>query len=397
MSDDSTRLAYLYQRFIHDELKSAELAEFWELVRRAAAEDAIAGVFAEYEAPVPAGVGAMVDWQSVEDRILREGREAGDAGASIGRGGAPVIRRWRRWIVAAAVLLVLLGGGWLWRVMRHPGGEEGPMVVAADLPPGHDGAILTLEGGQQVVLDSAGNGRIARQGNVTVVKMDGKLAYQKNGGEAGPAISYNTLTVPRGRQFEVLLPDSTRVWLNSASSLHFPTVFAGGERLVRLTGEAYFEVRSNARAPFRVMTGRQVVEVLGTSFNINGYEDEPGVRTTLLTGSVQVREGVQAAVRLAPGQQALLDGQGHVELARVDTEDVIAWKEGWFRFSGKSVGPIMRQLSRWYDVDVLYEGAVPVTRIGGDVPRSMQLSKVLDVLRMSGVNLEMRDGKIVVK
>lgn len=442
MPGELTRLQYLYTRFLDDTATPEEVMEFWRLFPDAAGDDPVMGsIFDSYNNRITGS--AKVDWQRMLDRILpaagvspgvlddtaltndtrlendtvvvRNAPPSDDAPATNDLPPVYITPRTNRRmlyyrLLAAAVFLLLIGAAWWY---RHGQSVEPPVVIApADLPPGHNGAILTLGQGQQVVLDSAANGAIAQQGNTDITKRNGALAYRSSGLPT-PDVFYNTLTIPRGRQFQLVLPDSTKVWLNAASSLRFPTAFTGAVREVMLTGEAYFEVAPNAHQPFRVRIDSQVVEVLGTSFNVNGYEDEAGIRTTLLQGSIQVALKGGTPVRLRPGEQAAyFDGAAagstattgtgqsaaaHWQLSKIDPEKVIAWKEGWFRFDGNSVPVIMRQLSRWYDVDVLYEAPPPRTLIGGEIPRDMPLSKALDVLRMSGVNLTYKEGKIIVK
>lgn len=306
---------------------------------------------------------------------------------------------WRRVLNYAAIVLLVAGlGGGLW-VMLHPRKIELASVrYHSDVSPGGNRAILELADGKRVVLDSASNGLLANQGNARVMKTDdGRLSYQAT---AGPAeVLYNTVSTPRGGQYEVTLPDGTRAWLNAASSLRFPTRFTGGQRLVTLSGEAYFEIAGNSNRPFMVQVEHAIpetVEVLGTRFDVQAYADEPSMTTTLLDGSIKVVQGGQQAL-LAPGQQASIASDGALKTSSsVDTAEVIAWKKGLFQFRGASLNVIMRQVARWYNVDVEYDGNV-TQRYFGKIPRSVNLSNVLKILESTdGAHFKIEGNKVLV-
>jgi ferric-dicitrate binding protein FerR (iron transport regulator) len=316
---------------------------------------------------------------------------------------APVRRiRWRRWAAAAAVLVVLLGAGWLYlfRPLPAPAIALQPKktIPAAEIVPGRNMAILTLADGSTVVLDSAANGTISQQGNIKVLKLNGQLQYAQADNKTLPAeMVYNTISTPRGGQYQVILADGTKVWLNAASSLRYPASFAGATRDVEITGEAYFEVAQNKTIPFRVKAGGSLVQVLGTHFNINAYDDENTVSTTLLEGSVKVIKNNAVAV-LTPGEQAQLDKNGHLALLHdVNVEEVTAWKDGFFQFNYADLSSVMRQLSRWYDVDVEYKGQPDASiQFNGKLGRDLRLQQVLKVLQRSEVNFNIQGRKIIV-
>jgi len=320
-------------------------------------------------------------------------------------------RGWFRWAAAACVGMLVLGSYLLWRRgERTAMPVTGPQQWTAEAAPGGNKATLTLANGSTILLDSAANGILAEQGNASVSKRgDGVLAYE--GGAAGGrkpgaagGISYNTLTTPRGGQYEVRLPDGTKVWLNAASSLTYPTAFTGVNRKVTMTGEAYFEVAPDRQRPFEVGTGGLTVDVLGTHFNLNAYTDEAYVGTTLLEGSVRVRTG-KAAVVLHPGEQGLTEhsagGRGNPggikTAAQVNLEQVMAWKNGLFFFNHADIQTVMRQLSRWYDVEVEYQGVLPVRDFRGKMQRDLQLSQVLKFLEQSDVHFTLMGKKIIVR
>ena len=305
----------------------------------------------------------------------------------------PAIRIYRSWWMAAAAVLLLSAGAYLWRLNRSSQPVAGNKAPAGhiDVAPGRQGAILTLADGRKVVLDSMGNGVIATQNGSKVMLKNGQLAYHRDGTAATEAV-YNTVTTPKGRQFQVALPDGTKVWLNAASSLRYPTLFAGKERKVEITGEAYFEVTANHKMPFRVKVNKTTdIEVLGTHFNINSYADEADVDATLLEGSVQVVNGDEKAL-LHPGQQARVSGQIKI-VNDVNVEKVMAWKNGLFDFQDANLEEVMRQLERWYDIEVVYKKGIPKLEFIGKMGRDLSLSEVLNGLQMSKVHFRLEEGR----
>lgn len=304
-----------------------------------------------------------------------------------------------RWAAVAAVLLVLVGIGYLLLGYKNENREtvkiqpvEG--IENNDITPGGDKAILTLADGSKIMLDSAHNGDLANQGNVKVIKINGQLAYKGTGTSA--EVLYNTISTPRGGQYQLLLADGSKVWLNAASSLRFPASFTGKERLVELTGEGYFEIAKNENQPFKVdIAGKGVVEVLGTHFNINAYSDEASIKTTLLEGRVKVAASGGATVLLKPGEQAQING-GIKLVNDVDTDEIIAWKAGLFQFNRADVVSIMRQVSRWYNVDVVFEGPVSMKSFSGIVSRSNNISEVLKIMEKAGVKFKINGNRITV-
>ena len=305
---------------------------------------------------------------------------------------------WTRY-AAAVVLLFLIGGVvYYYRSGFHqqPVAQHLPATLQPDVAPGGAVATLTLSDGTRIALDTAAEGSLARQGNTDVVKLQqGQLAY-KTGSKTDAEILYNTINTPRGGQYEVVLPDGSKVWLNAASGIRFPTTFKGRSREVEITGEAYFEIAKNAAMPFYVRTNGMSVEVLGTAFNVNAYADEPAIRTTLAEGRVRVKKN-QASAMLTRGQQSSIMPDGSMDINKAaDIDAALAWKNGLFLLTSADIPAIMRQLARWYDVEVVFEGGLPAGHITGEVPRSTSLSKVLQVFETSGVHFRMEGRKIVV-
>jgi transmembrane sensor len=306
--------------------------------------------------------------------------------------------RKRIWWAAAAALVVGTGS-YFWLQQQTPSNDPTNKQVAiqADVLPGSDKAILTLSNGQQILLDSASNGTLAAQGNASIIKQaNGSLAYVTANDQKNKEILYNTMSIPRGGQYQLTLPDGSRVWLNAASTLKYPTSFTGQERVVELTGEGYFEVAQDAGKPFRVKVNGMQVAVLGTSFNIMAYPEEKSTNTTLLTGAVKVMQH-QVEKILTPGQQAAVDNQsGQVTVEEVPTEQAIAWKEGMFRFSSDNIAMVLRQIGRWYNIDIVYQGKIPQGHITGKVPRNMKLSGVLRILELSGVYCKLEKEQLII-
>lgn len=290
---------------------------------------------------------------------------------------------WKRWWAAAAILILLAAGGYWYQQQQQPMAVKKMATVIAA---GHNGAILTLANGNQLLLDTVRNGVIALQGGVTARVVNGTLRYEGNGsGEV-----YNTMSIPKGRLFQLSLPDGTTVWLNSASTIRYPIAFNGKERRVFISGEAYFEVAPNANQPFIVAINQQgVVKVLGTRFNVHAYDNEPAITTTLLDGAVQVN----AAVTLQPGQQAIWQ-QGATAtklISHANIDKVMAWKNGLFDFDGASLPEVMRQLERWYDIEVVFEKPIPDITFGGKMTKGIPLNEMLEILKsFEGADLRFR-------
>lgn len=302
-------------------------------------------------------------------------------------------------VAIAAVVLIIAGAAYWWLTNRLSQ-EQVAKVDAVNkevvIPPGGNRAILRLSNGDEIVLDSAGEGTLAQQGSAKVVKLpNGQLSY-KLSAKAPATIVYNTITTPRGGQYRLTLADGTNVWLNAASSLQYPTAFSGKERRVVLNGEGYFEVAKNSSMPFHVQVSNIDVEVLGTHFNINSYTDELAIQTTLLEGSIKVTHARQARL-LQPGQQAAVsDGEMKV-LDNADLEETVAWKNGMFQFKAADIEKVLRQAERWYDVQFEYKGGI-AARFSGQISRSANAEQLLKILELTGkVKFEIHGKNIVVK
>lgn len=302
---------------------------------------------------------------------------------------------WRAMAAAASVLVLISAGFYGWQTMK--GKPPAPVLAQQhDVKPGTNKAVLHLADGSEVTLDSTGN-QVIVQGETTINQQNGQLHYNANNPDA-TAVSFNTLTTPRGGQYSVTLPDGSKVWLNAASSLKFPTAFSGAERKVELTGEAYFEIAKNAQHPFKVtLEDNTIIEVLGTHFNVNAYKDEDAIATTLLEGAVRLTNGKER-IAIKPGERALLqEGGAKFVIDRPDVERVTAWKNGFFRFNGENITIIMKQLSRWYDIEPVYNGNMKMKDYSGYISRHSNISEVLKMLELTNeIDLKVEGRKVTV-
>jgi len=310
--------------------------------------------------------------------------------------------RWKWGWAAAAILVVFASSVYFFLDKAVEPSAPALVQQPADIAPGMEGAILTLADGSTVVLDSLGNGIVAAQIGAQAVIRNGELMYEATG-EPVEKISYNTLHTPKGRQFALTLSDGTKVWLNAASSIRYPANFAGKERWVDITGEVYFEVAASSQAPFRInVDGRAMIDVLGTDFNVNAYANEAYIRTTLINGAVRVAAGqstrASEAVVLKPGQQAQLSTDGGIKLVKdADIEKVIAWKDGLFNFDGATLEEVMKQLERWYDIEVIYEQGVPDKKLIGKMTRGLTLNGLMIGLKELGIRTRLEGRQLIVE
>lgn len=303
--------------------------------------------------------------------------------------------------IAAAILFIAFVSGYLY-LSKDRVIVQKTLVVKKekiDVLPGIDKAILTLSDGSSIVLDDTKNENIVvKEGLIISKTTNGQLLYKATSElpkTTTTPTAYNTIATSKGNQYQILLPDGTKVWLNAASSLRYPEVFTGNVRKVTLTGEAYFEVAKNSAMPFRVQSKNQDVQVIGTHFNINGYTDNTSIKTTLLEGSIKVSNGVSTKI-LNPGEQSLteIDGLGNINILKnIDTDGEIAWKNGLFSFNNAELKSVLKQLERWYDIKVDYK-TVPNKRYNGMVPRKAKLSEVLNMLELTGnISFKIEEGK----
>ena len=368
---DQERIYILIQKYRDNTASEAEKEELLQWYRKTAYQDA----------EFPESEDAAGDFML--SRLHREIRPK--------RGNIP----YKRWLAAAAVVLIG-GASWLF-VSKFFGGANKTNIASIqknDIAPGGNKAILTLANGSKISLTDAGKGKIASQGGVQITKSaNGQLIYTiKASGDPNAPLSaadktqstaFNTIETPKGGQFQVILPDGSKVWLNAVSSIKFPISFnAAKERRVELTGEAYFEVVHNAALPFRVVSDKQVVEDIGTHFNVNAYQDESGIKTSLLQGKVRITTDGRTAV-LVPGQQATI--ANGIKVSEVNTEEVIAWKNGYFNFDDEKLENIMKSVARWYNVDVVFEDeSLKRETFGAITTRFANISTLLKIMEETG-------------
>ena len=390
MRSNPQRLQYLFQQYLQDSITPVELREFWKLFSE----------LDEQDNPVKKELLALWDASDAEsqpqnknwERMLQQIHIQADDWE---KKHVPVVLNFPfRRIAAAAIIILLVGAGTYFLFTRNVPKDIVKTNVKAhplqnDVAAGGNNAVLTLSNGKTIILNNAANGNLAREGNTNILKLaDNQLSYKPSESLSRDtmdtkSIQYNTLATPRGGEYQLILPDGTLVWLNSASSIHYPTAFPLKDRNVEITGEAYFEVAHKSNQPFKVSVNGMEVEVLGTHFNINAYNDEPFMRATLLEGSIKLRAGAGVHV-LSPGQQMQVQRDGKTKLIRnADVEQAIAWKNGVFSFHNTSIYEIMRQVSRWYDVEVSFQKPMDVY-LNGTIQKKVNVSQVFQMIEMTG-------------
>lgn len=385
----SPELQRLLQKYIDNSISAEEFRQLWTSL----GED-------RYDS----------DWQEMTERVLNDKRlhdlsdqeqVAGqlaqirariDNETAPARTLTPVIRLASHRLIryAAAAIILLAFGTFL--VTRYT--NNSPTIAATrplpsnTIKPGTQKAMLTLADGSVVTLDSTANGKIAQQGATQVLKLaNGQICYKAaNATDKEGKVAYNVMSTPMGGQYQLILPDGSNVWLNAGSSITYPTAFPGNTREVKITGEVYFEVAKDKNKTFRVIAGDQEVEVLGTHFNINAYTDEAHIKTSLLEGAVKVNK-----VLLQPGQAFT---QGKVEPTNVDQD--VAWKNGVFNFNNQTLSQVMRQLARWYDLEIVYPRGIPLKEYGGEIGRNLTLDQVLKGLENSGIHFQLNGKRLMV-
>lgn len=399
MAHESNRLHDLFQQYLDNRINPEEYSEFWNLLQSESKKNFLSGELQSlWESS--AGKRPVIpeeEWKEKMQRLIAKMEAPEVEPVPFRKTPAWKIYRWR---VAAAAIILLVAGS-LYFNNKHRSSKRSIQVLSVrkkDIPPGGNKAVLTLSNGATVILDSAANGTVATQGNVRVVKLsNGQIVYNAVNVPSSEVV-YNTLSVPLGGQYQLVLPDGSRVWLDAASTIRFPTAFRGRDREVEITGEAYFEVAENVNMPFKVVVNRMEVEVLGTHFNVNAYDNEPEVKVTLVEGAVKVvQPTTHISQLLQPGEQARVDKEGRIELIKdIDVNEVVAWKNNLFWFDDNDIQTVMRQLSRWYNVDVVINGNIP-QRFTGSIPRNVNVSKVFEVLQETGsIHFKIADKKIIV-
>lgn len=415
MKELQDRLEYLLNKYGNSTLLKSEENELFTLIDEAKNDSHIKSLLLNMlQMQEPDNELNKEQWEPILRKIVghTENEHTGDAEVYKLRGR----KRFMKWKMVAASLFVILSGALVFYFIQLQGNNkkeslaiESPAVQDIT-PPSSVNAFLTLANGQKITLDSVSNGTLAQQGAVKVIKLsDGKIAYHQDASDniAESEIMYNTLTNPAGSMVvNITLEDGTRVWLNAKSSLRYPTVFTGKERKVEISGEAYFEVahlslphsgKGEVAMPFRVNVRGVDVKVLGTHFNINGYDDEAVVKTTLLEGSVKITTDSYSKM-IKPGEQAQVPSTNQsINIITPDLNEVMAWKNGRFSYSNSDLGTIMRQMARWYNVEVVYQDKIS-DRYTVNVSDNVPVSQLFKFIEMSGgVHFEIVGKKILVK
>jgi transmembrane sensor len=387
METSRQKLTYLFHGYYNKTATKKEQDELFAIITAGAHDEELSKLIRQ----------AWDDSKPEEDPLFDSGKTKVMLSNILGANTTDTFKK----IATAATLLFFLSFG-LYRHFRPGPIAHKPVTKVIpkshDVLPGGNKAVLTLANGQTIILDNAKKGTLAKLGTTLVNKTsDGQLVYNaKDKGDANTMPSINTIATPRGGQYLVVLPDGTKVWLNAASSMRFPTRFTGSAREVAITGEAYFEVTRNPAMPFKVKTNRAEIEVLGTHFNVMAYDDEKVMKTTLLEGAVNIKNANSNST-LKPNEQAQVTVAGQTKIVNdIDTDDEVAWKNGIFQFKDAGIAAILRQASRWYDVDVVYKGAIPDNEFTGSVSRNVKASELLNMLRYTGVNVRIENGTIIV-
>ena len=408
MSIKADRLRYLMEQFDSNQISEEEFSELFALIRENKNEAALKNIL---RAGLQKEQGAEPDKKRLNlmlQKILQPSNDVVEMHSKRKHFG------WLK-VAAAAIIILMLGSGAYLRFNRSSQNDKITANIKTpklthDVTPGSNKALLLLADGSSIVLDSASKGTLAQQGNTEISKTgDGSLAY--NAGNNSSTILYNTLSTPRGGQYQITLPDGTKVWLNAASSLRYPTAFVGKQREVELNGEAYFEVASltpptggeQKKIPFIVLInsptaggdGGMKVEVLGTHFNVMAYDDENSIKTTLLEGSVKVTKENATSALKAGQQAAFIKKENKISLiSNPDLELAVAWKNGYTSFRSADIKSIMRQVARWYNVDVVYETDIPERTFTGEVPRDARLSELLKIFEASKIHFII-EGRVI--
>lgn len=374
MSEQQSRLSYLYERFISDKITPDELREFWQRIKEDGQDDSfINAMMNQYKEELPANLEEK-KWKNAEEKIFD--KKPRGILSSIRRAG------WK-----AASIIILVGGLATYLLLHKTEKNEEHQVVQATTEsktdveaPTTSYATITLANGEKIHLDSAGRGQLAMQDNVSIIKAaDGSIRYGSEDGETATALRYNTLTNPRGsRVVSMILSDGSKVWLNAESSITYPVAFTGNERKVTVKGEAYFEVAHNSAKKFIVESKDVQTTVYGTHFNVNAYDDEDRVKVTLLEGSVGVSNKSGMSVMLKPGEQAEETTNRNLQTNRnIYPDDIVAWKDERFSFRVANIKNIMKEVARWYNVEIQYTGDISDLNFGGSMSRQNNVSELL--------------------
>lgn len=367
------RLAELFQKYVDKSITEEEYAELFVYIRNPETKDTVLAFMDEHNKKVQSdALVHEIDWDGMYANITNPKKSAG-------RERRPM---WK-YVAAAAVLVV--ASLTTYYATNHAVQKESTLVYHNDVLPGGDKAKLTLADGSEIVLDQAMPGKLATQGSISIERdAKGQIVYLVKDAASDNAAKINTLSTPAGGKFSVVLSDGSKVWLNASSSIRFPAAFVGNSRRVEVKGEAYFEIAKDKTKPFYVNNGSSEIKVLGTHFNVMAYPDEYRSELTLLEGSVQFTKNGESQL-LSPGKQIIYaEGSDDTKQVEANIEEVMAWKNDLFVFNNTNIDEIMKELMRWYDVKIKYEGEKPDISFTGVIPRNANVSKVLKALELTG-------------
>jgi ferric-dicitrate binding protein FerR (iron transport regulator) len=392
---------YLMDRFASNTCTREEFDRLLTLVEKEDDAEGMTEEMRKYWNRLEAGRSMSPEWKERFNNLLRKSSNPHEEGAT----GRKVSRIWYKWAAAAAIVIMLAAGfgEWKWNKRTSSPAEQ---IVAVktekqNIAAGKNRAVLILADGSSISLDSVNNGTLATQDGVKIIKgEEGEILYYP-GGQKTVTSGYNTIVTPRGGKYSVVLSDGTKIWLNAASSVRFPVAFNAATRDVLLSGEAYFDVTKNPGKPFRVKAGDINVRVLGTEFNINAYKEEGHISTTLVEGSLKVDKSgnlsASQGVLLKPGEQANVAHDENIILNRSpNMDEVLAWKNGKFEFANTPVPVILREISRWYDLDVVFQGPLPDKRLTGTFSREVDIDQLVEMFRYAGINVSIANKRLLI-
>lgn len=368
----NNRLAELFQKYVDKSITEEEYAELFFYIRNPETKEQVLAFMDKHNRKVQSdALVHEIDWDGMYANVTSPKKLVGRKRISL-------------WKYAAAAAVFVVGSFTLYYVAQETEIRK-PLAYHNDVLPGGDRATLTLADGSQIVLDKNEKGQLATQGGISIERdVKGDIVYLVKGNSEDDDQKINTLSTPAGGKFSIVLSDGSKVWLNATSSIKFPAAFAKDSRRVEIKGEAYFEIETDKQRPFYVINGSSEIKVLGTHFNVMAYPDEYRSELTLLEGSVQFTKNGHPEL-LKPGKQILYTETSNETRQRdANIEEVMAWKNDLFVFNNTNIDEIMKELMRWYDIKVKYEGEKPDISFTGVIPRNANVSKVLKALELTG-------------
>lgn len=382
----------LFNGYMSGTLNAEELRQFRVMALMPENRERLSGLLQDAFNDPAYAEHADYDTDEMAGEVVRKAKKADEMLSVLKQDRISLLERpWFKYAAAAAVFVLLIGATWQFHLYKQ---RNRPLLASHSVvKPAAPQPVLILGDGSRIALDSVANGTIAHQGGAQVVKLaNGQVAYNAGTDDKGGAV-FNTMQTPNGCLYQLTLPDGSKVWLNAASAIRYPTVFPSDSRLVEVTGEVYFEVAKDERRPFVVSARGMQVKVLGTAFNVMAYPDEGAVKTTLVEGMVKVN----ADKLLHPGEQAVLNSHsGQLTVNKPDMAETLGWKNGEFYFRDTDITTIMRQIARWYDVEVKYEGDMSDIVLSGIVARTAQVSQLLKALELTKIVRFKIQGKTII-